>query len=424
MGRRKQEATFWVSYSDLATGMMICFMLVTLLMVALQQQQSKVQQEAVEEVVSKLEVILGTKPEYATAIQRVLGELGHKNSDEDAPELYVDEVTAQLEIAEKLLEFEQGSHELKANGKKFLEQFTPAYACALWKHEHTICLQSRGSGCERVDPDRTGGVRKVLVTGSASMEGGYEVNRNLSVRRAHFVQTKMIDQLMKLAENPNAQVWSDSSACANNAEAIYNYMRERLWVVGAADTEHCRSLLAKHGGQRCLDVPEKFLENSDFRRVTFELDVTGDDMTGLLMHVLDLRRVVEAHSTIFHGADKEHAGLKRMAGTVAQSCFRDPTSYHGCMEAVGHCMKTFTENGQQTSSAMGESCNLYENEVGHDGEHATACCDLYWNEVGHDGEHAFALKLLTQQYCEERRKRVGSPEQYVLDWPGCAAEGH
>ena len=51
MGRKVKEANFWVSYSDLATGLMIVFMVVMLLMVARSRMQSATQQERVQNVV-------------------------------------------------------------------------------------------------------------------------------------------------------------------------------------------------------------------------------------------------------------------------------------------------------------------------------------------------------------------------------------
>ena len=59
MARKKRESSFWVSYSDLSTGLMIVFLIVMVLMIAVEQNKSTAQQESVKQIVSKLEVILG-----------------------------------------------------------------------------------------------------------------------------------------------------------------------------------------------------------------------------------------------------------------------------------------------------------------------------------------------------------------------------
>ena len=61
MPKKKQQAeepdSFWVSYSDLATGLMIVFMLVMIIMVIMQKQSNEVQTDKLSELVRKLEMI-------------------------------------------------------------------------------------------------------------------------------------------------------------------------------------------------------------------------------------------------------------------------------------------------------------------------------------------------------------------------------
>ena len=51
-----EENNFWVSYSDLATGLMIVFMLVMLIMVMIQKKATEAQSETISEITSKLEI--------------------------------------------------------------------------------------------------------------------------------------------------------------------------------------------------------------------------------------------------------------------------------------------------------------------------------------------------------------------------------
>ena len=48
-----QSDSFWVSYSDLATGLMIVFMVVMLIMVIMQKQTGEVQTERIKKWFSK-----------------------------------------------------------------------------------------------------------------------------------------------------------------------------------------------------------------------------------------------------------------------------------------------------------------------------------------------------------------------------------
>ena len=84
MARKKRETNFWVSYSDLATGMMIIFMVVMLLMIAIQKKKSNAQQEAVNQVVTKLGTILKTKPKFAEKNPTWVWEF--KEREAEAPE--------------------------------------------------------------------------------------------------------------------------------------------------------------------------------------------------------------------------------------------------------------------------------------------------------------------------------------------------
>ena len=49
----EEPDSFWVSYSDLATGLMIVFMLVMIIMVILQKQSNEVQTDRLSELVRK-----------------------------------------------------------------------------------------------------------------------------------------------------------------------------------------------------------------------------------------------------------------------------------------------------------------------------------------------------------------------------------
>ena len=75
-----EDNTFWVSYSDLATGLMIVFMLVMLIMVMIQKKATEAQTETISEITSKLEIILGEKSKLGRLDQRCIQRRPHGSS--------------------------------------------------------------------------------------------------------------------------------------------------------------------------------------------------------------------------------------------------------------------------------------------------------------------------------------------------------
>ena len=330
MARKVKEANFWVSYSDLATGLMIIFMVVMLLMVVRSKLQAASQQDRVRDVVESIEIILNTKSKLAESINRAL----------ERKHIQADPVTAQVEIADEALSFVKGEAVLRDEGVSFLRGVIPPYVCALWLHDRSDCVRTAGTECSRLDPERPRGVRRILVRGHASMEGTYVVNHWLSGERAHAVVREAQLILDVAAESgPKAaniphEVWSSMpSACQDDARALQRYARERLWGVATGDSEHCTAKNNESSETRwCDDLREDEKQDVTFQKVTFGLEVTGDDMTGLLLDVIALRREVG-------GAQEEAGAVERIAAEVASACWTNPRSYHGCAKYVEECLE-------------------------------------------------------------------------------------
>jgi len=333
MARKVKEANFWVSYSDLATGLMIVFMVVMLLMVVRSKLQTAMQRDRVRDVVESIEIILSTKSKLAESINKAL----------ESEQVQADTVTAQVEIEDKALSFEFAKHRLDINGREFLARVIPPYVCALWQHDSATCREETGDECGRLDPERPRGVRRILVRGHGSLVGGYEENQRLSSLRAREVVQQAHGLLRDRAEayplaKSGNKVWDDLPApCREDPTALYRYARERLWAVATSDTEHCTAVVNDSGNALwCDDLPHARKDDASFQKVTFGLEVTGDDMTGLLLDVVALRREV--------GGDQRQAGeVERIAGEVANACWSDPGSYHGCTKYVRECLGESTE---------------------------------------------------------------------------------
>jgi len=79
--------------------------------------------------------------------------------------------------------------------------------------------------------------------------------------------------------------------------------------------------------------PQDGYEDEAFRKVTLGLEVTGDDMTGLLLNIRLLQR--ELHRRPDGTEPGSH--LQDMVSEVALACLQDPSHYHGCDSFQRYC---------------------------------------------------------------------------------------
>ena len=78
------------------------------------------------------------------------------------------------------------------------------------------------------------------------------------------------------------------------------------------------------------------LVGTEYRKVDFRLEVTGDDMTGLLADVVELRNTVGLQQ------DESSGRLNKLAKTVVTTCWKEPKSYHGCQVFAEDCLEDKT----------------------------------------------------------------------------------
>ena len=313
-----EENNFWVSYSDLATGLMIVFMLVMLIMVMIQKKATEAQSETISEITSKLEIILGEKSKLADSINVAFKE---------DPTVQADPVTAQISIDEKAMRFAENQATLQPNSLQFLQSFTPRYLCALWAHEQLKCAE-KDTECPRLDPEQPGGVRRIHITGHADMKGLYTDNHLLSANRAEEVVQQMLASL-----HPSNPTLADlPAACKGQVDALRTYAEERLWSSGAGETQHCTASFNESNSTEYKGCDGLLGEDIEHRKVDFRLEVTGDDMTGLLADVVALRSTVGFQ-------DNSGDRLNKLADTVVNRCWKEPKSYHGCQTFAKDCLQ-------------------------------------------------------------------------------------
>ena len=234
-------------------------------------------------------------------------DLGEKidNAFKDEDGIQADPVTAQLSIGEDHLKFATGSTVLNENSKAFLADFTPKYLCALYSHESQGC---EGSTCKRLDPEAPGAVRRIYVTGHADMVGSYEINHKLSSERAESVVQYMF-RILKCLDGQQGLNCRRGiklpDVCLNKSSELLAYAEERLWSVGAGETLHCTTKLNADKTPRPVSrCSTTFTGDQKFRKVDFGLELTGDDMTGMLADMVSLRKAV--------GDDREEARLQEL----------------------------------------------------------------------------------------------------------------
>jgi outer membrane protein OmpA-like peptidoglycan-associated protein len=326
--------SFWVSYSDLATGLMIVFMLVMIIMVVLQKQSNEERTDRLAKIVAKIEIILGQKSKLGESVNKAFSKSNTINADP---------VTAQLSIDESMLTFSESTAVLKPSSREFLTHFTPKYFCSLWSHEASECLNT-GKNCSRIDPENPGGVRRINVTGHADMLGQYHKNHKLSTERAESVTQYML-KILRCADGlvqpdcpTNIKV---PGTCEKREGALLAYAEERLWAVGAGESVHCTNELNKLDSPRAVERCDALSRNDpSYRKVNFALELTGDDMTGLLADLVALRKAVD-------NSEGEQE-IDVLADTVAFACWENPHSYHGCRTFTYDCLDSGPE---------GNNCN-------------------------------------------------------------------
>ncbi|MCB9779917.1 MAG: hypothetical protein H6742_15240 [Alphaproteobacteria bacterium] len=344
---RKTDDTFWISYADLATGTMVVFLIVAAVMIAANQQREDERKREVEELAEEVRVILGTRAKLAESLRQALA---------DESSVSVDPVTAQLvfEQSDQTVKFEkEGEVELDDDDKAFIERFAPKYICALWKYERNKCKDKEVDDCQRIDPEAPQGVRRILVAGHADLLGTSRENLGLSAERAKAV----VDHALATLEMDPAATFGGNSLCAAHADQVRAYAHERLVSVGAGDIEHCRRSLQKRGGWTCEDNPlrgEREQAERGYRRVTFELELTGADMTGLIDDLLELRQVTgSTASTAPDDGARAMATLEQIRAQVAERCSEDMNAYHGCASIRNRCEERIRQDGERPAHCAG-----------------------------------------------------------------------
>lgn len=175
------DGAFWISYSDLAVGVLMVFVLITTVLLIDTMEQSLAADEAhkesltakeraesfetqLKEKTKEIEAIVGIRQSLVAELSREFAKQGHQ--------IKVDPQTGALQLPSDII-FRQGDSRLSTRGEAWLTRFVPRYLGVLLSKKFSKY------------------VRRIEVEGHASSEGPEIANLELSQARALSV-TKFI----------------------------------------------------------------------------------------------------------------------------------------------------------------------------------------------------------------------------------------
>lgn len=158
--RRIEEGNgYWISFSDLMSGVLIIFMLLFIYKI-LDYQNNIESKEAM------IESLSSTRAQIITMLQ--------EEFEKEDIDILIDPKTGAIRLSEAIL-FDYGRNELKEEGKSFLQKFIPVYVRILFSDEK---IKSQ--------------VSQIIIEGHTDDSGDYIYNLKLSQERALSVVEYLI----------------------------------------------------------------------------------------------------------------------------------------------------------------------------------------------------------------------------------------
>lgn len=149
--RREEGSGYWISFSDLMSGVLIVFILLFIYKILDYQNNIESKEKMIQDLSS-------TRMQIISMLQE---EFEKENID-----IVIDPKTGAIRLSEAIL-FDYGENNLKDEGKVFLERFIPIYAKILF-------------GSEEIKSQ----VSQIIIEGHTDTEGDYIFNLQLSQERA------------------------------------------------------------------------------------------------------------------------------------------------------------------------------------------------------------------------------------------------
>lgn len=157
------DVSYWRSYSDMMAAMLLMFILIMVLVLAVNSDQA----EALRQQEAELQSFLGIKPQIISELK------------EEFPNVEIDPNTGDIQFKSDIL-FDYNKSDIKPEGATFLENFIPKYLDILFgKHEKDVA--------------------EIIIEGHTDKSGGYSYNLQLSQERALSVANFIIGDNSHLA---------------------------------------------------------------------------------------------------------------------------------------------------------------------------------------------------------------------------------
>ena len=309
---------------------MIVFLLIMVTMVLLLKQQSIDQKESVKEIVEDTKSSIVTRADLAKELKKAVSNINKALDGQYS--ILVDDVTAELTLPEEFIRFESNSSSLNQKSIENLNIFLPEYLCALHR------FQSQ-AGKEYNE------ISNVFINGFADTEGDPIWNAPLSTNRSREVVNFTMQMLRCNIEGTStytrqtiqnllrqdmkkyscsvfeAQQSQDVEQCIVDFPTILKDVEMKLKGVGYGDSAHCKELLKTTEKMTCRDFS---VSQATERKVTFSVDIVGDDMTDLVSYLVELGEIV--------GLDEDSLiELKEINSSIRRECLINPDQYDGCI---------------------------------------------------------------------------------------------
>jgi hypothetical protein len=296
--KRGEQPNFWISYSDLATGLMMVFLLMMVAFMVEVQRESTLDKKRLSEEAERATQESSRREQIATMARQVSETLTVRPKLADAlasnlapfvadHTVHVDAVTAAVTLREGVVRFPTGRYgwdDLPPTNQQRILEFSSAYLCALLEHEQST---TSSTGIDNTGGPTRRAVSRVLVIGNADLQSAELStltagnNWELTAKRATTIHAQILHHL-------NGCAWS-TSACSVppgcDRRLLWNFAQHRLHVAGAGHASHCADVPGHSGADvDCTNLPltGNDRDKAEHRNVTFEVALAQSDLTGLI----------------------------------------------------------------------------------------------------------------------------------------------
>ena len=181
--KREKQGFAWVSYSDLSTGLMLCFILLLIASVKPLQESLAKAKNRETKVSSKIDQELATREALGKVLKKIEVEMNTVNKKwckGTKWQLLKDKQTLRIRFIASDSWFDENKAVLKKNGRRCLRAFAGLWTWGFYNQKKLIRKQ----------------IKELTVEGHANSTGKYLPNLKLSQRRA-FNTSEFILKIMK-----------------------------------------------------------------------------------------------------------------------------------------------------------------------------------------------------------------------------------